>query len=159
MEYNEKEISVFLTQLVVNVWQEEEEGSDEDSVRYTPPPVCFPDKTCCGGEEGDSDTAFVSPLDEIKTVRHSTVTMSNLHEASRYTKKYLFKYSKLFHTEDSVWLLNEREGSVEIQNNSIYKHKNIQILLKSYDCFTRNAQQYYLLKSNPSRQLLWHFVL
>ncbi|XP_057215375.1 protein FAM13C [Triplophysa rosa] len=62
---------------------EEEEGSDEDSVRYTPPPVCFPEKTCRGGEEGDSDTAFVSPLDEIKTVRHSTVTMSNLHEASR----------------------------------------------------------------------------
>uniref|UniRef100_A0A8C1RJ07 Family with sequence similarity 13 member C n=1 Tax=Cyprinus carpio TaxID=7962 RepID=A0A8C1RJ07_CYPCA len=32
---------------------------------------------------GDSDPAFVSPLDEIKTVRQSAITMSNLHEASR----------------------------------------------------------------------------
>lgn len=62
---------------------EEEEGSDDDSVRYTPPPMCLTDKRGCGEEEGDSDTAFVSPLDEIKTVRHSAMTMSNLHEASR----------------------------------------------------------------------------
>ncbi|KAF4106857.1 hypothetical protein G5714_012847 [Onychostoma macrolepis] len=62
---------------------EEEEGSDDDSVRYTPPPVCLTDKRGCGEEEGDSDPAFVSPLDEIKTVRHSAITMSNLHEASR----------------------------------------------------------------------------
>ncbi|XP_067285411.1 protein FAM13C isoform X2 [Pseudorasbora parva] len=62
---------------------EEEEGSDDDSVRYTPPPMCLTDKRGCGEEEGDSDTAFVSPLDEIKTVRQPAVTMSNLHEASR----------------------------------------------------------------------------
>ncbi|XP_055032127.1 protein FAM13C isoform X1 [Misgurnus anguillicaudatus] len=62
---------------------EEEEGSDDDSVRYTPPPIFLTDRTCCGGEDGDSDTAFVSPMDEIKTVRQSSVTMSNLHEASR----------------------------------------------------------------------------
>ncbi len=71
---------------VLNVSQEEEEGSDDDSdVRYTPPPMCLTDKRGCGEEEGDSDPAFVSPLDEIKTVRHSAITMSNLHEASRYT--------------------------------------------------------------------------
>uniref|UniRef100_A0A9J8BVI6 Family with sequence similarity 13 member C n=1 Tax=Cyprinus carpio carpio TaxID=630221 RepID=A0A9J8BVI6_CYPCA len=62
---------------------EEEEGSDDDSVRYTPPPVCLTDKSGCVEEEGDSDPAFVSPLDEIKTVRQSAITMSNLHEASR----------------------------------------------------------------------------
>ncbi|XP_016392294.1 protein FAM13C [Sinocyclocheilus rhinocerous] len=62
---------------------EEEEGSDDDSVRYTPPPMCLSDKRGCGEEEGDSDPAFVSPLDEIKTVRQSVITMSNLHEASR----------------------------------------------------------------------------
>ncbi|XP_039509273.1 protein FAM13C [Pimephales promelas] len=62
---------------------EEEEGSDDDSVRYTPPPMCLTDKRGCGEEEGDSDTAFVSPLDEIKTVRQPAITMSNLHEASR----------------------------------------------------------------------------
>lgn len=70
---------------VLNVSQEEEEGSDDDSVRYTPPPMCLTDKRGCGEEEGDSDTAFVSPLDEIKTVRQPAITMSNLHEASRYT--------------------------------------------------------------------------
>uniref|UniRef100_A0A8C1RJ19 Family with sequence similarity 13 member C n=1 Tax=Cyprinus carpio TaxID=7962 RepID=A0A8C1RJ19_CYPCA len=59
------------------------EGSDDDSVRYTPPPVCLTDKSGCVEEEGDSDPAFVSPLDEIKTVRQSAITMSNLHEASR----------------------------------------------------------------------------
>ena len=38
-------------------------------------------------EEGDSDPAFVSPMDEVKAVRHTPrapVTMANLHEASRY---------------------------------------------------------------------------
>ncbi|TRY58161.1 hypothetical protein DNTS_014195 [Danionella cerebrum] len=62
---------------------EEEEGSDDDSVRYTPPPFSLSDKSGCGDEEGDSDTAFVSPLDEIKTMRQPAITMSNLHEASR----------------------------------------------------------------------------
>ncbi|KAK7123032.1 hypothetical protein R3I94_019971 [Phoxinus phoxinus] len=63
--------------------EEEEESDDDDSVRYTPPPMCLSDKRGCGEEEGDSDTAFVSPLDEIKTVRQPAITMCNLHEASR----------------------------------------------------------------------------
>ncbi|XP_051968024.1 protein FAM13C-like [Xyrauchen texanus] len=62
---------------------EEEEESDEDSVRYTPPPMYLTERRGCGEEEGDSDPAFVSPLDEIKTVRQSAITMSSLHEASR----------------------------------------------------------------------------
>lgn len=34
-------------------------------------------------EDGDSDPAFVSPLDEVKAVRQSALNMSNLHFASR----------------------------------------------------------------------------
>ncbi|XP_036396997.1 protein FAM13C [Megalops cyprinoides] len=67
---------------------EEEEDSDEDCVQLHPTPACretrpaSADESLCPQEE-DSDTAFVSPLDEVKAVRQPAFTMSNLHEASR----------------------------------------------------------------------------
>ncbi|KAJ8264404.1 hypothetical protein GJAV_G00148790 [Gymnothorax javanicus] len=67
---------------------EEEEDSDEDCVQHRSALSCrstspaSPDDSSCPQEE-DSDTAFVSPLDEIKAVRQPAITMSNLHEASR----------------------------------------------------------------------------
>ncbi|XP_029104718.1 protein FAM13C [Scleropages formosus] len=63
---------------------EEEEGSDEDCAEQYPAPPCraSADESPAAHEE-DSDTAFVSPLDEVKAVKQPTLTMSNLHEASR----------------------------------------------------------------------------
>ncbi|KAG9346012.1 hypothetical protein JZ751_007827 [Albula glossodonta] len=68
--------------------KEEEEDSDEECVQYGPALSC---RTMCPGtedkapspQEEDSDTAFVSPLDEVKVVRPPAITMANLHEASR----------------------------------------------------------------------------
>ncbi|KAL7857584.1 hypothetical protein SRHO_G00164830 [Serrasalmus rhombeus] len=64
---------------------EEEEGSDEDYAQQTPPvprqPT--PESVDEDEEEGDSDPAFVSPLDEVKAVQKPAITMSNLHAASR----------------------------------------------------------------------------
>ncbi|KAM6951583.1 protein FAM13C [Aplochiton taeniatus] len=67
---------------------EEEEGSDEDYIfnfRPVPPPRRL--MRALANEEDsdrDSDTAFVSPLDEVKAVRQQpAITMANLHEASR----------------------------------------------------------------------------
>ncbi|KAG5262453.1 hypothetical protein AALO_G00275300 [Alosa alosa] len=65
---------------------EEEEGSDEDCVTEEPSEPCRPAGPVSTEEEGDSDPAFVSPIDEVKAVRHTPrppVTMANLHEASR----------------------------------------------------------------------------
>ncbi|XP_030631718.1 protein FAM13C [Chanos chanos] len=62
---------------------EEEEGSDEDGVQHRPLPPCRAVRPASADEEGDSDPAFVSPLDEVKAVRQPVVNMSNLHEASR----------------------------------------------------------------------------
>ncbi|KAJ8396025.1 hypothetical protein AAFF_G00025570 [Aldrovandia affinis] len=67
---------------------EEEEDSDEDCVQYRPALSCRAMCPLTAGEpasppEEDSDTAFVSPLDEVKGVRQPAITMSNLHEASR----------------------------------------------------------------------------
>ncbi|KAG9267297.1 protein FAM13C [Astyanax mexicanus] len=64
---------------------EEEEGSDEDYVQNTPPPPRQPTPESMDEEddEEDSDPAFVSPLDEVKAVRHPGLTMSNLHAASK----------------------------------------------------------------------------
>uniref|UniRef100_A0AAY4ACW7 FAM13A-like domain-containing protein n=2 Tax=Denticeps clupeoides TaxID=299321 RepID=A0AAY4ACW7_9TELE len=62
---------------------EEEEGSDEEGVGQRPPPPCRAARQMSSEEESDSDPAFVSPLDEVKMVRQSTITMANLHEASR----------------------------------------------------------------------------
>ncbi|KAL4640106.1 protein FAM13C [Arapaima gigas] len=67
---------------------EEEEGSDEDCTQQYPMPPCravcrTPEDESPGAHEEDSDTAFVSPLDEVKAVKQSTFTVSNLHEASR----------------------------------------------------------------------------
>ncbi|KAL0964707.1 hypothetical protein UPYG_G00327860 [Umbra pygmaea] len=60
----------------------EEEGSDEDNVELCPTPPCRAPKE--EDSDRDSDPAFVSPLDEVKAVRHQpAVTMGNLHEASR----------------------------------------------------------------------------
>ncbi|XP_062859539.1 protein FAM13C [Trichomycterus rosablanca] len=63
---------------------EEEEGSDEDYTQESPPPSrgATPE-SMEEDEEGDSDTAFVSPLDEVKAVRQPALNMSNLHSASR----------------------------------------------------------------------------
>uniref|UniRef100_A0AAY4A9Z5 FAM13A-like domain-containing protein n=1 Tax=Denticeps clupeoides TaxID=299321 RepID=A0AAY4A9Z5_9TELE len=61
--------------------QEEEEGSDEEGVGQRPPPPCRAARQMSSEEESDSDPAFVSPLDEVKMVRQSTITMANLHEA------------------------------------------------------------------------------
>ncbi|XP_017570016.1 protein FAM13C isoform X2 [Pygocentrus nattereri] len=64
---------------------EEEEGSDEDYAQQTPPvprqPT--PESVDEDEEEGDSDPAFVSPLDEVKAMQKPAITMSNLHAASR----------------------------------------------------------------------------
>ncbi|XP_060794889.1 protein FAM13C [Neoarius graeffei] len=62
---------------------EEEEGSDEEYVQQTQPPRQATPESMEEDEEGDSDTAFVSPLDEVKAVRHPALNMSNLHAASR----------------------------------------------------------------------------
>ncbi|XP_029383574.1 protein FAM13C-like [Echeneis naucrates] len=74
---------------------EEEDGSDEDSVSSRtveelplPPPPRLT-RPASGEEDSDrdSDPAFVSPLDEVKTVHQqpaTCVTTANLHEASRY---------------------------------------------------------------------------
>lgn len=75
------------------VSQEEEDGSDDDSMSsmtvdelLVPPLHTVPRQTV--GEEDsdrDSDPAFVSPLDEVKGVRQPpALTMANLHAASRY---------------------------------------------------------------------------
>uniref|UniRef100_A0AAR2K8H3 FAM13A-like domain-containing protein n=1 Tax=Pygocentrus nattereri TaxID=42514 RepID=A0AAR2K8H3_PYGNA len=65
--------------------KEEEEGSDEDYAQQTPPvprqPT--PESVDEDEEEGDSDPAFVSPLDEVKAMQKPAITMSNLHAASR----------------------------------------------------------------------------
>ncbi|XP_064176083.1 protein FAM13C [Anguilla rostrata] len=67
---------------------EEEDDSDEDCAQRRLALSCLatspvaPDEPPCPQEE-DSDTAFVSPLDEVKAVRQPAITMSNLHEASR----------------------------------------------------------------------------
>uniref|UniRef100_A0A3P8USA7 Protein FAM13A-like n=1 Tax=Cynoglossus semilaevis TaxID=244447 RepID=A0A3P8USA7_CYNSE len=69
---------------------EEEEGSDEDSgtsATLDEHPVQGLPLRPAGGEDDsdrDSDPAFVSPMDEVKAVRHQPgVTTANLHEASR----------------------------------------------------------------------------
>ncbi|XP_029311351.1 protein FAM13C [Cottoperca gobio] len=71
---------------------EEEDGSDEDSMSSTTlerPPVPPPRRATrpAAGEEDsdrDSDTAFVSPLVEVKAVhRQPDLAVANLHEASR----------------------------------------------------------------------------
>ncbi|KAJ8365657.1 hypothetical protein SKAU_G00144880 [Synaphobranchus kaupii] len=67
---------------------EEEDDSDEDCGPRRPALPCravspadADEPPCPQGE--DSDTAFVSPLDEVKAVRQPAITLSNLHEASR----------------------------------------------------------------------------
>ncbi|XP_061089133.1 protein FAM13C [Conger conger] len=67
---------------------EEEDDSEEDYMQRRPAlswratsPVAADESPC--PQEEDSDTAFVSPLDEVKAVRQPAITMSNLHEASR----------------------------------------------------------------------------
>ncbi|XP_017338103.2 protein FAM13C [Ictalurus punctatus] len=62
---------------------EEEEGSDEEYVQQSQPPRQATPESMEEDEEGDSDTAFVSPLDEVKAVRQPVLNMSNLHAASR----------------------------------------------------------------------------
>lgn len=71
---------------------EEEDGSDEDSLSSAAvdelpvPPPCRVTRASGGEEDSDrdSDPAFVSPLDEVKTVHPPpALTMANLHEASR----------------------------------------------------------------------------
>ncbi|XP_055085332.1 protein FAM13C [Periophthalmus magnuspinnatus] len=72
--------------------EEEEDGSDEDSMEVSVSveerPVSAPCRLGGPVEEDsdrDSDPAFVSPLDEVKAVRHGpALNMSNLHEASRH---------------------------------------------------------------------------
>uniref|UniRef100_A0AAV2LD00 FAM13A-like domain-containing protein n=1 Tax=Knipowitschia caucasica TaxID=637954 RepID=A0AAV2LD00_KNICA len=72
--------------------EEEEDGSDEDSMEVSVSveerPVSAPCRLGGPAEEDsdrDSDPAFVSPLDEVKAVRHGpALHMSNLHEASRH---------------------------------------------------------------------------
>lgn len=72
--------------------QEEEDGSDEDSVssmtveELPVPPPQRPARPAANEEDSDrdSDPAFVSPMDEVKCVEQPTaVTTANLHEASR----------------------------------------------------------------------------
>ncbi|KAG9341798.1 hypothetical protein JZ751_018520 [Albula glossodonta] len=66
----------------------EEEGSDEDCIQRRSQQSCrlprpqSQDEMACPQDE-DSEPTFVSPLDEVKTVRQPALTMSNLHEASR----------------------------------------------------------------------------
>ncbi|XP_023686559.2 protein FAM13C [Paramormyrops kingsleyae] len=67
---------------------EEEEDSDEECVSQSPVQPCSSERPAPadkspGTQEEDSDTAFVSPLDEVKAVHQSGIIMSNLHEASR----------------------------------------------------------------------------
>lgn len=77
---------------VASVSQEEEDGSDDDSTGSTTvielpvPPPRRATRPAAGEEDSDrdSDPAFVSPLDEVKTVHpEPALTMANLHEASR----------------------------------------------------------------------------
>ncbi|XP_035468120.1 protein FAM13C-like [Scophthalmus maximus] len=72
---------------------EEEDGSDEDSmssvtVGELPLPLPpRPTRPAVGEEDSDrdSDPAFVSPIDEVKSVRQQpVVATANLHELSRY---------------------------------------------------------------------------
>lgn len=70
--------------------QEEEEGSDDECVTEELTEPCRPAGSMTNEDEGDSDPAFVSPMDEVKAVRHPPrppVTMANLHEASRYNQE------------------------------------------------------------------------
>uniref|UniRef100_W5MHS0 Family with sequence similarity 13 member C n=1 Tax=Lepisosteus oculatus TaxID=7918 RepID=W5MHS0_LEPOC len=66
----------------------EEEDSDDDNMPHSPAPpsraLCqiSTDESLCPQDE-DNETAFVSPLDEVKAVRQPAITMSNLHEASK----------------------------------------------------------------------------
>lgn len=78
--------------MTVSVSQEEEDGSDEDSMSSMPvdelpvPPPLRATRPAAGEEDSDrdSDPAFVSPLDEVKAVRQQPpLTTANLHEASR----------------------------------------------------------------------------
>ncbi|XP_031600450.2 protein FAM13C-like [Oreochromis aureus] len=71
---------------------EEEDGSDEDCVssmavdELPVPPPRRSARPAAGEEDSDwdSDSAFVSPLDEVKAVRQqAALTTANLHEASR----------------------------------------------------------------------------
>ncbi|XP_041125058.1 protein FAM13C-like isoform X2 [Polyodon spathula] len=64
----------------------EEEGSDEENMQQNllPPSRIISQnssESLCVYEE-DNEPAFVSPLDEMKAVRQTAVTISNLHEAS-----------------------------------------------------------------------------
>ncbi|XP_014349225.2 protein FAM13C [Latimeria chalumnae] len=65
----------------------EEEGSEEESSQRSPELFFRPasnasvDDYLCQIEE-DNEPAFVSPLDEKKTVKQPTFSMSNLHEAT-----------------------------------------------------------------------------
>lgn len=77
----------------VSVPQEEEEGSDEESLTSSVvsdvlvPPSCRATWPAANEEDSDrdSDPAFVSPIDEVKAVRqHGALTTANLHEASRW---------------------------------------------------------------------------
>ncbi|KAI3364780.1 hypothetical protein L3Q82_000908 [Scortum barcoo] len=72
---------------------EEEDGSDEDSTGSTtlhelpvPPPRRATRQAACEEDsDRDSDPAFVSPLDEVKSVHQQpALTTANLHEASRF---------------------------------------------------------------------------
>lgn len=75
----------------MNVFQEEEDGSDDDSTSsmtselpLPPPPRVT--RPAFGEEDSDrdSDPAFVSPMDEVKSVREQPgLTMASLHAASR----------------------------------------------------------------------------
>lgn len=76
----------------VCVSQEEEDGSDEDSmssvtVGELPLPLPpRPTRPAVGEEDSDrdSDPAFVSPIDEVKSLRQQpVVATANLHELSR----------------------------------------------------------------------------
>uniref|UniRef100_H3AU09 Family with sequence similarity 13 member C n=1 Tax=Latimeria chalumnae TaxID=7897 RepID=H3AU09_LATCH len=66
---------------------QEEEGSEEESSQRSPELFFRPasnasvDDYLCQIEE-DNEPAFVSPLDEKKTVKQPTFSMSNLHEAT-----------------------------------------------------------------------------
>lgn len=84
--------------LLICFCQEEEDGSDEDpmsSLTAQELPVPPPRRTtrAAVGEEDsdrDSDPAFVSPLDEVKSVHQQPVlTTANLHEASRSVRRAL----------------------------------------------------------------------
>lgn len=100
--------------------KEEEEGSDEEYVQQTQPPRQPTPESMEEDEDEESDTAFVSPLDEVKAVRQPALNMSNLHAASRLDAPQCYEHVQKHFTYANVYRTIEFKTSLTTKKN-IYK--------------------------------------